>query len=444
MRAAIYTRISQDREGRALGVERQEEDCRALAERLGATVARHYCDNDISASTLSKKRRPEYERMISDVHSGAVDVVLAYSSSRLTRRPREWEDLIELVDSTGVRVHFTKSNDPLDLSTARGRRHARDDAARDAEYAEEISENVRRAKEQKRQRGEPNCGGRRPFGFERDGVTPIPAEREMVAQGCRDVLAGRSLAAIGRDWGGTGAATVRGVLMNPRAAGMLPDGRPAVWASEAAVDEATWRGVVAVLSDAGRRRPARVDSRLLTGLALCGLCGATMRGGTAKGHATYRCSAVRHLEVACEPVDQLVREVVCGALAAWDVRPAPSGGRENSGALAARAAAVRARLDEAADMFASGELDRAGYGRVRERLEGELADLESRMATSVQTSALADLPDTEEALLELWDAADVHRRRRIVQAAPVRITINSPGRGARVFRPETVAFERLR
>ncbi|HEX9497165.1 MAG TPA: hypothetical protein VF926_01955, partial [Mycobacterium sp.] len=29
-RAGIYVRISDDREGRGLGVERQEEDCRAL------------------------------------------------------------------------------------------------------------------------------------------------------------------------------------------------------------------------------------------------------------------------------------------------------------------------------------------------------------------------------------------------------------------------------
>ncbi len=33
-RAAIYCRISDDREGLGLGVKRQEEDCLALAERM--------------------------------------------------------------------------------------------------------------------------------------------------------------------------------------------------------------------------------------------------------------------------------------------------------------------------------------------------------------------------------------------------------------------------
>jgi site-specific DNA recombinase len=57
--AAIYCRISEDREGVALGVARQQEDCRALAARLGYTVPADavFVDNDISASTRSRKAR---------------------------------------------------------------------------------------------------------------------------------------------------------------------------------------------------------------------------------------------------------------------------------------------------------------------------------------------------------------------------------------------------
>jgi DNA invertase Pin-like site-specific DNA recombinase len=41
VRAAAYVRISRDREGQALGVARQEDDCKALAERRGWTVTVH-------------------------------------------------------------------------------------------------------------------------------------------------------------------------------------------------------------------------------------------------------------------------------------------------------------------------------------------------------------------------------------------------------------------
>ena len=61
--AAIYCRISDDREGAGLGVARQEADCRPLCERRGYSgdAIRLYIDNDVSA--YSGKRRPEYERL---------------------------------------------------------------------------------------------------------------------------------------------------------------------------------------------------------------------------------------------------------------------------------------------------------------------------------------------------------------------------------------------
>ena len=54
-RAAVYCRISDDREGRELGVQRQEEDCRARATREGWAVGEVFTDNDLSASTRSRR-----------------------------------------------------------------------------------------------------------------------------------------------------------------------------------------------------------------------------------------------------------------------------------------------------------------------------------------------------------------------------------------------------
>jgi hypothetical protein len=55
-----------------------------------------YRENDVSASTSSKKRRPIYEQLLQDVAAGGIDVLLAYSTSRLTRRPMEYERRIDL------------------------------------------------------------------------------------------------------------------------------------------------------------------------------------------------------------------------------------------------------------------------------------------------------------------------------------------------------------
>ena len=91
-RAVIYCRISNDPEGRELGVKRQEVDCRALADRLGLTVIRVYVENDVSASTLSSKPRPQYAAMLAAIDAGEADVILAYSNSRLTPAAR-WNGL---------------------------------------------------------------------------------------------------------------------------------------------------------------------------------------------------------------------------------------------------------------------------------------------------------------------------------------------------------------
>jgi site-specific DNA recombinase len=84
--AAIYCRISDDREGAGLGVARQEADCRERAKRLGWTVAGLYVDNDFSA--YSGKIRPEYRRLLADLRAGVLDAVIAWHTDRLHRSPR--------------------------------------------------------------------------------------------------------------------------------------------------------------------------------------------------------------------------------------------------------------------------------------------------------------------------------------------------------------------
>ncbi|MEH3068859.1 MAG: recombinase family protein [Aeromicrobium erythreum] len=74
--------------------QRQEVDCRKRAEPEGLEVTHVYTDNDTGASNLSKKKRPEYDAMLEAIRAGGIDVILAYSTSRLTRKNREFEDLI--------------------------------------------------------------------------------------------------------------------------------------------------------------------------------------------------------------------------------------------------------------------------------------------------------------------------------------------------------------
>src|SRR4051812_38035042 len=83
MRAVVYVRISRDRVGAGLGVERQEQDCRLLAARVGAEVVQVFVDNDLSA--FSGKPRPGYQSLLAAIAAGSVDTVLAWHTDRLHR-----------------------------------------------------------------------------------------------------------------------------------------------------------------------------------------------------------------------------------------------------------------------------------------------------------------------------------------------------------------------
>ena len=146
LRAAIYARLSRDREGTERGVERQEADSRLLAERLGYEVVAVYVDNDVSASTKSRKPRPQYAEMLTRARAGEFGAILAYSNSRLTRRPREFEDLIDLAERHGVRIVTVVSGED-NLATADGRMIARLKASIDVGEAERTAERAQRVAE---------------------------------------------------------------------------------------------------------------------------------------------------------------------------------------------------------------------------------------------------------------------------------------------------------
>ncbi|MEO6713891.1 MAG: recombinase family protein, partial [Mycobacteriales bacterium] len=118
----VYTRISRDDLGDGRGVERQREDCFALCERRGWTVEGTYVDNDTSA--FSGKVRPAYQDLLTAVRGGRLDVVVAWAPERLHRSPRELEDFLELIESTGTAVETVKAG-AWDVSTSHGRLVAR-------------------------------------------------------------------------------------------------------------------------------------------------------------------------------------------------------------------------------------------------------------------------------------------------------------------------------
>ncbi|WP_210587112.1 recombinase family protein [Streptomyces sp. GESEQ-35] len=255
-RVVIYARISDDREGRQNGVKRQEEQCRKTAARNGEEVVRVFVDDDRSA--YSGKLRPEYARMIEYLEAGHAVGVLALAPTRLYRKlyePKTRQDYLhfhDLVQRLGLHVQTVKAG-RFDLSTADGRKSARD-AASQAQYESElIGERVEDAKRDNVRDGTFRGGGR-PFGFEADGITP----RSLLCPVC-GATEGFRIITVTHDEGAVEAVMVE----CPEGCTAHPVNAPGseAWhlesATQAIADGKSVRSVLRTWQTAGVRTPAR-------------------------------------------------------------------------------------------------------------------------------------------------------------------------------------------
>jgi DNA invertase Pin-like site-specific DNA recombinase len=170
--AAIYARISSDPDGTRLGVERQIEDCQALAASLGWPVGEVYVDNDVSA--WSGRRRPEYERLCEDIKAGSVDALVVWHPDRLHRSPRELEDFIDLCDAAGLADIRTVRAGDVDLSTPNGRMVARLGGVIARGESDKAADRLRRKHAELASKGKVSGGGTRPYGYTQDRRHLVP------------------------------------------------------------------------------------------------------------------------------------------------------------------------------------------------------------------------------------------------------------------------------
>lgn len=303
-RAAIYCRISDDREGGGLGVARQEADCRALATARGMTVAQVYVDNDLSA--YSGKVRPGYLALLEAIAEGEVDAVLAWHTDRLHRSPAELEGYIDACKPGRIPT-VTVQAGIMDLATPAGRMVARYLGTAARYESEHKSERAKRKALELAQAGRPS-GGLRAFGYEKDRLTVRPDEAAVVVELAGRVLAGESLRSCAADLQRRGISTVTGAAWSPTTVrAMLCRARYAGLREHKGVTyPATWPAVLpldvhlalrAMMSDAARDTGGRGRTRLLTGIILCGDCRGPMtthHGGKdrpAASRVSYVCNA---------------------------------------------------------------------------------------------------------------------------------------------------------
>ncbi|WP_326546095.1 recombinase family protein [Mycolicibacterium sp. ND9-15] len=451
-RAAIYTRISADASGEALGVQRQEDDARKLCAERGWTVVDVFCDNDRSAHNR-RKQRPRYLAMLEAVRAREIDVIVAWHPDRLHRQMRELVPFIDLVNEYGVKVE-TVTAGAYDLSTPSGRMQA-GIVGQVAEYeSEHKSERIRRKLEANAADGL-HHGGCRPYGWTNDRKTLDTAEAAVVREAAARVLAGESVKAIARSLNDAGHVTatgrpwrdvtVRDMLLRPRNAGLrihhdevIGEGK---WAPILPV--ADFHQITAILSNPARRTNPGRDGRvhLLSVIARCGVCGGPItvaRSKPYKGESKpiYRCRAA-HVIRDLASVDDLVTRVIVGRLAQPDAAEllAEPERADEAHAAAVRVQELQDRLTDAAEAFAAGAITKAQLTTISAAVRPKLDEAKLAAASPSRAKVLGDLVKSGDPA-KVWAALTPQQRRAVVDLL-VEVRILRTTSGPR-FDPESV------
>jgi DNA invertase Pin-like site-specific DNA recombinase len=458
--AAIYARISRDATGEGLGVERQLKECRRLAEQRGWTVAEEYVDNDISA--YRGKRRPAYEQMLADIEAGRRDAVVAYHLDRLTRRPADLEQFVNVCERVGVRTFATVVSD-INIGNEDGLLMARILAAFAAQESSRKSARLKSKARELAEAGKPNGGYRRPFGYEADRVTVRESEAVIIRDLAARYLAGESLMSLARWLTEAGVPTVgetawrtgsiRSVLTSPRIAGLRSHNGEvvgeAVW--PAIITPAQHHQLLAAFSRKkinGRRTARRY---LLSGMLRCEHCGnklfSSARRDGDRQRRRYVCSSgpdhggCGRLTVVAEPVEEWITEAVLYRLDTPAMAHALTGraaADERHASLLATLESDRAQMLELTDLWNAKQISTAEWMHARRPIEDRIKDSERQLGHLTGNTAIDGYVGRGDELRAQWDDLNLTRQAAIIAAVLDHATIRPGDPGARAFDPNRI------
>jgi site-specific DNA recombinase len=480
MRAAIYARLSKNRKGKKSNVKEQERDCRRFIEAQGWQLVDVYTDDGISASENSDKQRDEFARMMGDVRAGLIDLIVTSEITRLYRRPREVEELLDPVDKFRYEVEL-QTVDPRprrwDIRSAVGRAELRAAVNQAAEYAAYISEQVKKKARHRAEDGRWH-GGNPGYGFdyvpmvrdsEGDELEPerITINEEQATVIRRrvvwQVLKGKRVGTICEELNREGITTREGrrwrqgnlhpILVKPAIAGLVKhpekdDLVRSVWGTfvecaqhpenesgcfGAIISECDWRKLQALLA-----KPARAknligsQSALLTGYVFCGnpKCGKKLIATRdQRGKRVYACKKDSHrqgcgtIKRLADPIDQLISELVIATLEDSDFTIPIASDDEDFTALYQEKKRLEDSLAQLAiDHYRLRVIDRVSFLAANEALQADIATLQRKLDRATTHRHVKELPVGEVAQSE-WDAHDIAWRRELIDILIERIIV---------------------
>ena len=439
MEAAIYARRSALDERLGRSVSEQEQAAREQCARENWSVHDVYVDDGRSASRFATKSRDHWLRLSVDLTAGRFQVLVLWETDRGSRELEDWAGMLNACRRNRVLIHVLTHHRTYDPRVGRDWRQLAEDGVDAAYSSEKQSVNLKRAFAAKAERGEPH--GFTAYGFKRQithddrgrrlGAVDVvdEAAAAVIRRATVQVISGESLRSICQalNLAGTPAprggawnsAILRQILRRPRNAGLQVHhgeviGRGA-W--DALITEDMHTQIRAILDDPARRTTRGAPTRnLLSGIAQCGCCDATLRvlvahGQSKRAYVCQKCFKVRRNQ---DRLDKLIVELVTRRLAMPDALAALSEGDTDTRPYVAEMKVLQARLETAADDYAEGIFTKAQVVRINAKLLPKIEALDAKIKATVAKPELTDLATTD--IANRWVEVPLERQREVIKA----------------------------
>jgi DNA invertase Pin-like site-specific DNA recombinase len=400
-KAAIYARVSSDKQDVDLSISAQLKSLREYAKTNGYLIVHEFVDE---AETGRTTARPAFREMVSLARNSEkpLDIILVWKYSRFARSREDSIVYKAMLRKNGVQV--ISINEPFD-DTPTGRLLEAIIESLDEFYSDNLGEEVTRGLRESASRGF-YLSSRPPYGYRKirvkDGEKEhtkldIDPEQAGIIKGIfNDVLSGKGLMQIAKELNNKGIASpqnrkwgktvIRAMLNNEAYAGTFVWGRNSKRGLEPIRVENACPVIIErcvfdrVLKTMQNRKssiihPKRVASRfLLSGMSYCGLCGKALTGAKAKsGKFSY---------------------YVCGTL-----------NKKGAGSCQARYINSQKFETQVIQKIKDGILTEENLARMVKMVNEDL-DVNSIQFQNEMTTVMRDLQDNNHRLERLYDAIE--------------------------------------
>ncbi|MEW1879436.1 recombinase family protein [Rhodococcus sp. NPDC080181] len=474
MRAVIYARVSQNRDGSGRSPDEQIAALKRVADSEGWPLGPVIRDDGVGASRYSGKARPGYAQLQEILQTD--DVLMVWEQSRLSRQVGEIADLLKLCRERRVKLYDGTA--VIDPDNPEHEYQTTLSAAASALESGRTSKRVARNAKARAESGKPH--GDLGFGFRRvfdsDGskryVLDEP-QADLIRKAVSDILtAGKSITRIVKEWNSSGVPrpsktnsahewqhiVVKQTLLRESLAGIR------IYRGQVTDTPGDWPAIItrdehlrlkSILTDPDRHiAHGPAPTRLLTGIALCGkeladgvACGRPVRWAnqnvtpniTRPRLPQYRCP-LNHVSRRADKVDERTVEAMKFLIERWRMEELLAQPEETDDSAAAQARveldALNQQLLQAAREEGAGERTRAEYIAFREGIMPRIEAQRAIVDSSAIDPILYALPLDPEGTL---DDADIDQIRAFIRAA-LKVEILPTRRGVREFDADAIRF----